>query len=146
VAILGKIDSDGGKAAAVLIELWQSNPVPVLMVTHNIREAVVLADRIIIMSQRPAHVLGTSEIAVPRAERSLDEVEALGGAWRAVSGDRDNVRRWRARLELNRWPFGVNEIAVDLRRTCFRRSLLILNNLGSVHGLATGSKHHSSVG
>jgi NitT/TauT family transport system ATP-binding protein len=62
----------------LLIELWQSNPVTVLMVTHNIREAVVLADRIIIMSQRPAHILGTSEIAVPRAERGLDEVESLG--------------------------------------------------------------------
>jgi NitT/TauT family transport system ATP-binding protein len=48
------------------------------MVTHNIREAVVLADRILIMSQRPAHILGTSEIAVPRAERGLDEVESLG--------------------------------------------------------------------
>jgi hypothetical protein len=29
-------------------------------------------------AQRPAHILGTSEIAVPRAERGLDEVEALG--------------------------------------------------------------------
>ncbi|HEX2255522.1 MAG TPA: ATP-binding cassette domain-containing protein [Afifellaceae bacterium] len=62
----------------LLIDLWRSNPVTVLMVTHNIREAVVLADRIVIMSQRPAHVLGTSEIALPRAERSVDEVETLG--------------------------------------------------------------------
>jgi NitT/TauT family transport system ATP-binding protein len=62
----------------LLIDLWRTNPVTVLMVTHNIREAVVLADRIVIMSQRPAHVLGTSEIAIPRAERSIEEVESLG--------------------------------------------------------------------
>ena len=62
----------------LLIELWQSHPVTVLMVTHNIREAIVLADHIVVLSQRPAHVLGTADIPVPRAERTIDQVEKIG--------------------------------------------------------------------
>lgn len=62
----------------LLIDLWQSQPVTVLMVTHNIREAVVLADHIIVMSQRPARVLGTADIPVPRDKRTIDQVEKLG--------------------------------------------------------------------
>lgn len=61
----------------LLIDLWRSNPVTVLMVTHNIREAVVLADHILIMSQRPAHVLGTTEIPISRPDRDADKVQAI---------------------------------------------------------------------
>jgi NitT/TauT family transport system ATP-binding protein len=62
----------------LLIDLWQSQPVTVLMVTHNIREAIVLADHIVVLSERPAHVLGTADIPVPRPERTLDQVEKIG--------------------------------------------------------------------
>lgn len=61
----------------LLLDLWRGNPVTVLMVTHNIREAAVLADRIIFMSQRPAHVAGTADVPVPRSERSSSWVQAF---------------------------------------------------------------------
>ncbi|MDQ0327593.1 NitT/TauT family transport system ATP-binding protein [Rhodopseudomonas julia] len=54
----------------LLLELWQSRPVTVLMVTHNIREAARLADRLIVLSPPPAHVAGTTEISLPHAGRS----------------------------------------------------------------------------
>ncbi|WP_414833887.1 ABC transporter ATP-binding protein [Afifella sp. YEN Y35] len=53
----------------LLLQLWQSRPVTVLMVTHNIREAARLADRLIVLSPSPAHVAGTAEISIPRADR-----------------------------------------------------------------------------
>jgi NitT/TauT family transport system ATP-binding protein len=61
----------------LLIDLWRSRPVTVLMVTHNVREAVRLADRLIVLSPRPAHVLGTVEIALPRDERRGAAVDGL---------------------------------------------------------------------
>lgn len=43
-----------------LMELWQSKAIPtqaVLMVTHNIQEAVLMADRIVVMEKDPGRVL-----------------------------------------------------------------------------------------
>lgn len=42
-----------------LLELWQSNKMPtraVFMVTHNIEEAVLLADRIVVLGKNPARI------------------------------------------------------------------------------------------
>ena len=62
----------------LLLDLWRRDPVTVLMVTHNIREAAALADRVILMSQRPAHVIGTIDMPTPRSERNPDWVQAFG--------------------------------------------------------------------
>ncbi|MER8882960.1 hypothetical protein [Mesorhizobium sp. M0816] len=40
------------------------------MVTHNLREALMLSDRIIVLEQRPAHVLGMFDVRVPRQHRN----------------------------------------------------------------------------
>jgi NitT/TauT family transport system ATP-binding protein len=61
----------------LLVALWRADPVTVLMVTHNLREAVFLADRIVVLSARPAHVVGEFDIRLPRAERSREAVERL---------------------------------------------------------------------
>ncbi len=52
-----------------VIRLWQSREFPpdsVLMVTHNIEEAVQLADRIIVLSKPPARIVATLKITLPR--------------------------------------------------------------------------------
>jgi ABC-type nitrate/sulfonate/bicarbonate transport system ATPase subunit len=41
----------------------------VLMVTHNVREAIELADRLVFLSERPAHVLDEIVIDRPRTNR-----------------------------------------------------------------------------
>lgn len=46
-----------------LLSIWESNRRSVLFVTHNIDEALLLSDRIYILSQRPATVI--KEISVP---------------------------------------------------------------------------------
>lgn len=47
----------------LLMTLWRNEPVTVLFVTHNVREAIGLANRILLFSKPPAHV--EAEIAVP---------------------------------------------------------------------------------
>lgn len=49
--------------------LWEQGNFPaksVLIVTHNIEEAVLLADRVIILGANPGHVRGTVQIDLPR--------------------------------------------------------------------------------
>jgi NitT/TauT family transport system ATP-binding protein len=49
----------------------------VLLVTHDVDEAIALADRIFVLSARPAHVLGEIRIASPRTAMSAEEGQAL---------------------------------------------------------------------
>jgi NitT/TauT family transport system ATP-binding protein len=55
-----------------LLELWQGRAVTVLMVTHNVREAARLADRLLLMNGRPAHLVGDVPVTLPRSARSGD--------------------------------------------------------------------------
>ena len=54
--------------------LWRSRDTTCLMVTHSVREAVALSDRVIIFSSRPARVVG--DIAIPPATRD-DKIAQL---------------------------------------------------------------------
>jgi NitT/TauT family transport system ATP-binding protein len=49
--------------------LWIENPKSVLFITHDINEAVFLADRVMVLSDRPARVLTTIEVNLPRPRR-----------------------------------------------------------------------------
>jgi NitT/TauT family transport system ATP-binding protein len=53
----------------LLLDIWQRQPTTVLFVTHDLREAILLADRIILLSPPPARVVASIPIAVPRGER-----------------------------------------------------------------------------
>ncbi len=64
---------------SLLNDVWQARPVTALMVTHNLREAIELSDRIVFLSKRPAHVLEEVIIDVPRAARSRGVVEEWFG-------------------------------------------------------------------
>ena len=61
----------------LLLDLWQSSRATVLMVTHNVREAVRLADRLIILSPRPAHVLGVVDVPLARQDRRGGTLDAV---------------------------------------------------------------------
>jgi NitT/TauT family transport system ATP-binding protein len=62
---------------ALLMQVWSAQPTTALMVTHNLREAVRLADEIVLLSPRPAHVLGVVRIDAPRAERDAAHADAM---------------------------------------------------------------------
>ena len=48
-----------------------------VLVTHNLREAIELADRLVLLTPAPASVLADIGIDVPRDQRSQDAIEAL---------------------------------------------------------------------
>ena len=49
-----------------LLRLWNISRKTVVMVTHSIPEAVILSDRVLIMSARPGQVVSELEIKLPR--------------------------------------------------------------------------------
>jgi NitT/TauT family transport system ATP-binding protein len=52
-----------------LMELWLSKKMPtkaIFMVTHNIEEAVLLADRVIVLGRNPARIRSDFEIDIPQ--------------------------------------------------------------------------------
>ncbi len=52
-----------------VLQLWRDPALPpeaVVLVTHNIEEAIQLADRIVVMSRRPSHVLEQVDVDLPR--------------------------------------------------------------------------------
>ncbi|MDR0528567.1 MAG: ABC transporter ATP-binding protein [Zoogloeaceae bacterium] len=60
---LGKLDSlTRIEMQSELLSLWRKNGFSVLLVTHDVEEALMLAERIVIFSPRPARIL--SEISV----------------------------------------------------------------------------------
>jgi ABC-type nitrate/sulfonate/bicarbonate transport system ATPase subunit len=48
-----------------------------VLVTHDVDEAIALADRIYVLSARPAHVVGEVRITNPRAAMSDEERKAV---------------------------------------------------------------------
>lgn len=54
-----------------ILRLWHQQQLTALMVTHNIREAVFLADRVLVLSPRPATISAEFIINLPRP-RSQD--------------------------------------------------------------------------
>jgi len=54
---------------ALLLSLWQQRPHTVLFVTHDLREAITLADRLIFLSSSPMSVISEINVPIPRAER-----------------------------------------------------------------------------
>ena len=71
-----------------LLELWTAGKIPtkaILMVTHNIEEAVLMGDRIVVMEKDPGRVIAEVNVSLPqpRSKKSpefqaiVDEVYAL---------------------------------------------------------------------
>lgn len=52
-----------------LQEVWRKTGATVVFVTHNVREAVVLADRVLVMSPRPGRFVAEHQIIIPRPRR-----------------------------------------------------------------------------
>ncbi len=52
-----------------LLDVWEANPQTIVFVTHSIREAFFLADRIVVLTQGPATVLKEVVVDLPRPRR-----------------------------------------------------------------------------
>jgi NitT/TauT family transport system ATP-binding protein len=60
-----------------LAELVNRRPVTTLLVTHDVDEAIGLADRLLLLSASPARVIGEVLVTRPRTARSPEEFAAV---------------------------------------------------------------------
>ncbi len=64
--------------------LMADRAVTTVLVTHDVGEAIHLADRIFVLSPRPARVIGEIKVEGPRAAMSAAEARSLAGRIEAM--------------------------------------------------------------
>jgi NitT/TauT family transport system ATP-binding protein len=74
-----------------LLELWTAGDIPtkaILMVTHNIEEAIMLADRIVVMDKQPGRVVAdlTVDLPHPRHRKSPEFTAKVDLVYATLSG------------------------------------------------------------
>ncbi len=55
-----------------ILSLWENTGCTILYVTHDLTEAITLADRVVLMSARPGRVVREYPIDLPRPRRVMD--------------------------------------------------------------------------
>lgn len=58
-----------------LLKMWQSQQTAVIMVTHSISEALLLSDRVMVFSPRPAHIVTELKVDLPRPRQEETRYE-----------------------------------------------------------------------
>jgi NitT/TauT family transport system ATP-binding protein len=74
-----------------LLELWTAGDIPtkaILMVTHNIEEAIILADRIVVMGKDPGHVVAdvNVDLPYPRQRKSPEFIAKVDLVYGTLAG------------------------------------------------------------
>jgi len=57
----------------LVLDIWRDPDLPTntfIMVSHNVEEAVFMADRVIVMTARPGRIIGDVKVDIPRPRRS----------------------------------------------------------------------------
>jgi NitT/TauT family transport system ATP-binding protein len=62
-----------GHMHQLLQSIWMKTRKTVVFVTHNVREALVLGDRVVVMANRPGRILRDLEVRLPRPRDPDDE-------------------------------------------------------------------------
>ena len=70
-----------------LLRLWERAATTIVLVTHSIAEAILVADRIVVLSLRPGRVVADLAVELPRP-RSIADLDAA-----VVTGTAREVRR-----------------------------------------------------
>jgi NitT/TauT family transport system ATP-binding protein len=72
--------------------VWSEAGLTVLFVTHNVREAVRLGDRVVLMGASPGRVVQEQDVDLPRPRR-LDDPEVARQAGSLTQALREDVAR-----------------------------------------------------
>ena len=75
-----------------LERIWQATGLTVVFVTHNVREAVRLGDRVVLLSSRPGRVVDEQRVDVPRPRR-IESHDVADRAAALTDRLREEVRR-----------------------------------------------------
>jgi NitT/TauT family transport system ATP-binding protein len=78
---------------AELLGLWSQNRPSVVHVTHNVQEAVALADRVIVMTDRPGRIREEIRVPVERAARPAGDARIEEIKWRIWKSLEHEVRK-----------------------------------------------------
>ena len=71
----------------LVLDLWTERPHTVLFVTHDLKEAIELGDRLIFLSSSPARIVSDLTIELPRNERRDDTIaQYIDGIRSAIPG------------------------------------------------------------
>ena len=83
-----------------LLELWTAGDIPtkaILMVTHNIEEAITLADRIVVMDKEPGHMVADLlvDLPHPRHRKSPEFIAKVDLIYATLAGQTEpNHLNW----------------------------------------------------
>jgi NitT/TauT family transport system ATP-binding protein len=68
-----------GTMQRFLLDLWTTHRTTIVFVTHDVEEAVLLADKVVVMSPRPGRIAASIDIDLPqpRSTSSVDEPEQV---------------------------------------------------------------------
>jgi NitT/TauT family transport system ATP-binding protein len=64
------------RSTTEFLDLWSNHKLPtkaVLLVTHNIEEAVAMCDRILVLGANPGHIAAEIPVSLPQPRNRLDE-------------------------------------------------------------------------
>jgi NitT/TauT family transport system ATP-binding protein len=61
----------------LLLDVWSARPTTAILVTHNAREAILLADQLVLLAPRPTHVVAVETIDIPQRERNAEVIETI---------------------------------------------------------------------
>ncbi|MFX1517146.1 MAG: hypothetical protein ACFFC6_12660 [Promethearchaeota archaeon] len=71
---LGSLDAPTRRQSQnSLLEIWKVIPKTIIFITHNIRESILLGDRVVIMYRNPEIILKIIEISPKRPQNSSTE-------------------------------------------------------------------------
>ena len=74
-----------------LLAIWRRSPKTVIFVTHDVQEAVYLADRVAVMTARPGRIKTIVEVALDKGDpgivKSQAFIEAVDAVWGLVRGE-----------------------------------------------------------
>ena len=59
----------------VLINYWKMKPITIILITHSLKEALLLSDRILFFSKRPATIVHNYKVKSNRGNLKMDNKE-----------------------------------------------------------------------